>query len=128
MANVNAMTGPVDQATHQRSSRPRAGRKKPAKKLEVDDFLITGAKVHANLTGLVNKELTLTLPDIHLTDLGKGPDGITAADLTKKVLTAITVNTITALAKTRRQPGQERGQGRARCRQWRAAKLEQWRG
>jgi uncharacterized protein involved in outer membrane biogenesis len=40
---------------------------KPAKKFEVDDLLITGAKVHVNLTDPVEREMTLSLPPIHLT-------------------------------------------------------------
>lgn len=95
MDNVNAMTGSGGQASTNAAAAPG---QKPAKKLEVDDFVITGAKIHANLTGLVNKEVTLPLPDIHLTDLGKGTDGITAADLTKTVLSEITAGTVKALA------------------------------
>jgi hypothetical protein len=72
---------------------------KPAKKIEVDDFLITGAKVHVSLTGVGGgKEMTLPLPDIHLTDLGKGTDGIDATDLTRRVLEAITAATIKTVA------------------------------
>ncbi len=71
---------------------------KPPKKIEVDDFLITGAKVHVSLTGLGGKEMMLPLPDIHLTDLGKGPDGIDATDLTRRVLGAITAATLKAVA------------------------------
>ena len=96
MDNVNALTPAADKAaTNAPAAAP--GEKKTAKKLEVDDFLIAGAKVHANLTGLVNKEIILTLPDIHFTDLGKGNDGITAADLTQKVLAEITADTVKAL-------------------------------
>jgi len=99
LANVNSLSGPGNQTgTNAPALTAPAGSKKPAKKLEVDNFLITGAKVHANLTGLVNKEFSLTLPDIHLTDLGKGADGITGADLTQKVLSQITAATIQALA------------------------------
>jgi hypothetical protein len=58
----------------------------PAKKLQVDDLLISGAKVHVSSTALGGKSATLPLPDIHLTDLGKGSDGLTAADLTERVL------------------------------------------
>lgn len=64
----------------------------------MDDFLISGAKIHAHLTGLVNKEIILPLPEIHLTGLGQGNDGITAAELTRKVLGAITTGTLKALA------------------------------
>jgi len=60
--------------------------KKANKKLEVDDFQITGAKLDASLEG---KSLALTLPTIHLSNLGTGPDGITVAELTKKVIAAI---------------------------------------
>jgi hypothetical protein len=70
----------------------------PGKKLEVDDFLITGAKVHVSLTGMGGKEMTLPLPDIHLTDLGKGADGITATELTRRVLDTLTTATVKAVA------------------------------
>jgi uncharacterized protein involved in outer membrane biogenesis len=62
---------------------------KPGRKLEVDDFIISGAKVHVSVTGLGGKALSVPIPEIHLTGLGAGPDGITAAELSKRVLTAI---------------------------------------
>lgn len=78
------------------------GKPKAAKKLEVDDFVITGAKVSGRLRLFAGKEITvknLPLPDIHLTNLGKGPNGITATDLTKRVFGAITKATIEAVTK-----------------------------
>jgi uncharacterized protein involved in outer membrane biogenesis len=93
MDNVNALTGPANQAA---ANAPAAG-KKPARKFEVDDLAIIGAKVHATLPGL-DHPLTLPIADIHLTDLGKGTDGITAADLTQQVLSQITMGTIKTLA------------------------------
>jgi uncharacterized protein involved in outer membrane biogenesis len=74
-----------------------AGQAKPAKKIEVDDFLITGAKVHVLLTGLGGKETTLDLPEIHLTNLGKDTDGLTATDLTRRVLDEIVSVTVKAI-------------------------------
>jgi hypothetical protein len=77
------------------------GQPKPAKKLEVDDFVITDAKVSGTLA-LFGKDITvknLPLPPIHLTDLGKGPNGITATELTKRVADEITTTTIQALGK-----------------------------
>ena len=64
---------------------------KPAKRIEVDDFLITKAKVNFN-------GVSLTLPDVHLTDLGKSAGGITAEDLTRRVLQALTTATVKAVA------------------------------
>jgi hypothetical protein len=101
MDNVNSLTPAADQNATNAPATNAPGAKKPAKKLEVDDFVISGAKVHASLSGipgLSNQEINLPLPDIHLTDLGKGTDGITAADLTQKVLGAITTGTVSALA------------------------------
>jgi len=67
---------------------------KQAKKLEVDDFLITGAKVHVSLTDLGGKEMDLPIPDIHLTDLGKGSDGLTPAELVSQVIKAVSNSTL----------------------------------
>jgi hypothetical protein len=97
MDNVNAVSKADSQATATTSTTAKANNK-PAKKIEVDDFLITGAKIHASLTGVGAKEMTVPLPDIHLTDLGKGGDGLTATDLTRAVLSAITTATIKAVA------------------------------
>jgi hypothetical protein len=71
---------------------------KPAQKIEVDDFLITGAKAHVSLTGMGGKEMTLSLPPIHLTDLGKGSGGLTPTDLTRAIMSAITTATIKEVA------------------------------
>jgi hypothetical protein len=74
------------------------GKPKPAKKIEVDDFLITGAKVHVILTELGGKEMTLPLPEIHLTNLGKDGDGLTPTELTRAVFAAVISDTTKAVA------------------------------
>jgi len=62
---------------------------KPGKKLQVDQFVITGARLNVSLTAMGGKSIPVSLPTISLPALGQGPDGITAAELTKQVLTAI---------------------------------------
>jgi len=90
MDNVNAFTGGA--AAKPGANAPaQPGGAGPAKKLQVDDFLITGAKVHFN-------GATLPLPDIHLTGLGQGPDGITPAALIKEILSQITTASVKAVA------------------------------
>lgn len=74
------------------------GSPKPAKKIEVDDLFITGAKVHVSLTMLGGKEMTLSLPEIHLKNLGRSNAGLTATDLTRAVFQSITSATIKAVA------------------------------
>ena len=94
--NLSKILGNVEgtsNSTNEPASQTTPG--KPAKKLEVDDFLITDAKVHVSITGVGG--ITLPIPEIHLTNLGKGPDGITAAELTKVVLRRI-VSEVTQVA------------------------------
>jgi len=84
----------------------------PGKKFEVDDFLITGAKVHGTLILFGGKEVTipsLTLPDIHLTDLGKGSEGITPTELTKQVLNEVVRDTLKAVENAATDLGKDAG-------------------
>ncbi len=67
------------------------------KKLQVDDFLLTGAQVDVKFSLLAGKSLTVSIPDIHLTNLGSGGDGITPGDLSKKVFGAIVEQVIPAV-------------------------------
>jgi len=93
-------------ATTQAAAQAPAGAKSKgaAKKMQVDVFDITGIKIHATLAGvssipgLEGKTFTVPIPDIHFTQLGTGPEGITAADLTQKVLTQISKESIAAVA------------------------------
>ena len=77
------------------------GQPKPAKKYEVDDLLISGAKVNGTIRLFGGKEISipdLSVPEIHLTDLGQGTGGITMTDLTRRILQAITTSTIKTVA------------------------------
>ena len=89
LANVQEATGGGGQepAKPQEPAQPKEA--KPAKKLQVDDFVISGGKVHVAVTALGGQGATIPLPPIHLQDLGTGPEGITPGELAKKVLEAI---------------------------------------
>lgn len=79
LANVEASLGTNAPA-------PKDG-KSAEKKLQVDELLITGGKLNVILP--VAGTVPASLPDIHLTNLGQGPDGITGGELAKKVLDAV---------------------------------------
>jgi len=83
VANLQAATGGREPS----GAQPKSA--KAGKKLEVDDFLIRGAKLHVSVSALGGQSATVSLPEIHLAELGKGPDGITAAELTQRVFQAI---------------------------------------
>ena len=80
--NVRGTAGPGQPAGQEEA-------KAKTRKLEVDDLLISGGKVRLSASLLGGKAMTVPLPEIHLTDLGRGPEGITPAELTEKVLRAV---------------------------------------
>jgi hypothetical protein len=95
--NVNAATGTT---TNQPGAKtPGTKTEGAARKLQVDDFLISGARLHVSSTVLGGREVSVLLPDIHFSNLGQGPEGITAAELTEKVLREVTVVAIQAAEK-----------------------------
>ena len=90
--NVNASTAAAASATN------APGAKGAEKKLQVDDLLITGAKVRAQIrTPLLKQDISLALPDIHLTALGQGPEGITSSALAQEILKQVTDATVKLL-------------------------------
>lgn len=96
MENVEATTGGSQPADKSKSEPASSG---ASKKLQVDDILISGAKVNVTLTALGGRKLTLSIPDIHLTNLGSGPEGITPGELTKLVLKSVNSETYKAVEK-----------------------------
>lgn len=94
LENVQASTGSADKGA---TSKDTAS----SKKIQVDDFLIRGGKINLSVDAgpLGGKSATVPLPEIHLTNLGSGPEGITAADLTAKVLKEVLQAAIPAAEK-----------------------------
>ena len=90
--NVQAATGGkgASQPTDKASSR----------KIQVDDFVIRDGKINlsVNLPGIL-RSATVPLPEIRLKDLGTGPEGITTADLTAKILREVLQQAIPAAEK-----------------------------
>ena len=78
-------------------SAPKGDKDKAGKKIQVDDFLMTGAKVNVSIVGLGGKSVPIAIPDIHFTNLGQGPGGITAAELTQRVLQEVVAKATKAL-------------------------------
>jgi uncharacterized protein involved in outer membrane biogenesis len=86
-ANVDAATGGRGKSAP--TPTPAPEKTGPSKKLQVDDFVITGGKIHIILTGMTGNAVTVPLPDIHLSQLGTGPEGITTGELTRRVIDAL---------------------------------------
>jgi hypothetical protein len=89
LSNLHETTG-GGPATPAKPAETKPAATGSGKKLQVDDFLITGAKMTLAVnTPLGAKSATLALPEIHLTNLGQGPEGISGAELAQVALTAI---------------------------------------
>lgn len=84
---LDNISGPSTGATT--TNTPPQAESGASKKLQVDEFIITGAKVNVHLSGMVNVAQPVTVPDIHLKNLGQGPEGITAEELSKVALTEV---------------------------------------
>jgi uncharacterized protein involved in outer membrane biogenesis len=65
--------------------------------LQVDEFVISGGKIHLGASMLGGSTATLPLPEIRLASLGQGPEGITPAELGVKAMEAILTGTLKAV-------------------------------
>jgi uncharacterized protein involved in outer membrane biogenesis len=89
LSNVQAAAATSRTGPTQPAQPPSAKEPKASKKLEVDDFLISGAKVQVKVTVLGGQSASATLRDIHIQGLGKGPEGITSDELAERVFAVI---------------------------------------
>ncbi len=83
LKNIEEFTGGAE------NKAAEEGKAGSSKKLQVDEFIVKNAKVNVIFKMLGNKPLSVTVPEIKLTNLGTGPEGITPGDLTKRVFEEI---------------------------------------
>ncbi len=94
-SNLSKILENVSGSAEQDEKAPTKEQQTTKTKLQVDDIVITGGKVH--VTAAMLGSTTVPLPEIHLSDLGQGPEGITPAELSKKVLKAVLDATVKAV-------------------------------
>jgi hypothetical protein len=99
LSNIEETSG---SSTSKGPAEPTDASAKANKKLQVDEFVINGAKLHISVDAPVigQKTATVTIPDIKLTSLGTGPEGITAAELSRVVLKTLLSNAVEQVEKT----------------------------
>jgi uncharacterized protein involved in outer membrane biogenesis len=98
-SNIGKLLDNVGGSAEQDKKAPTKKEQTSKTKLQVDEFVITGAKVHVNASLLGQSTGgTIPLPEIRLTKLGEGPDGITPAELSQKVLKEVLNETTKAVA------------------------------
>jgi len=105
--NLGKIMENIQQFTAAEKSAPAEPKKGAGKKMQVDDLAITGGKINLSVTMLGGKSLTVPLPDVHLTGLGKDTDGITAGEMAEKLFGSIFDNTLKAVTEALGKVGKE---------------------
>jgi hypothetical protein len=87
--NVQESTGSSGKETPKEAAPKEQA--KANKKIEVDEFVITGTKLHVGLTAPLvgRKEGTVTIPEIKLPPMGQTGDGVTVAEASSIALQAL---------------------------------------
>ena len=62
---------------------------KEGKKVQINDFIISGGKIRMSAVLMQGTAVTLPLPPIHLKDIGKEEDGATISEVVARVMKAI---------------------------------------
>lgn len=62
---------------------------KEAKKVQINDFLVESGRIHVSTVGMAGHAMTIPLPTIHLTDIGKESGGASPKEVVAKVFGAI---------------------------------------
>jgi hypothetical protein len=89
MSNLEAASGGDKGAAPESTSQ---------RKFLVKDLVIRDGQILVSLTGLGGKLATVPLPDIHLTNIGTGGSGVSAAELTKQVMKELLASVTKAAA------------------------------
>ncbi|BBD07087.1 hypothetical protein [Desulfovibrio ferrophilus] len=86
--NVNKTAGQEQAAEKQRK---KSGQEEPGggQKIQIDNLLIKGGEITLAITGLGGEVMTVPLPEIHLTDIGKDKDGATPAEAFAQIMAAV---------------------------------------
>jgi len=82
----------------QGGAEPKAEKKEhDQKKVQINHFILKNAQVNASATMLKGKALTVSLPDIHLKDIGKESEGTTVGKASSEVFAAINASVVQAV-------------------------------
>lgn len=89
LRNIEESTGMDKQAPAEEQPAAQEGRTAGRKKIIIDNLVITNAEVNADMTGMPGEGITLPIPDIHLTGIGREDGGATPAETAEIVMSAV---------------------------------------
>src|SRR5213593_752967 len=68
------------------------------KKVQINDFILKNARLNASTPMLKGKTMTVTMPDLHLRDIGKESGGVMVQQAAAEVLMAINKSVVQSVA------------------------------
>ena len=90
-SNLDAIQHNVDSyVSAHGGGKSEAKDKGPGKKFIIENFYLKDGKANVSAEILQGKELSVPIPDLHLTDIGKKSNGATAGEAAKQIVGAIT--------------------------------------
>ena len=78
-------------------SKQKAQRSESGKKLFIEHLYVKSARAHVSAELLNGEAVSLSIPDVHLQDIGRKSDGVTAGEVTKQILGSIVRQVSTAM-------------------------------
>ena len=95
MKNIESFAGgeaQADQKVEEKKS------EEPGKKIQINSLVVKDGKINMSVTALQGEKLALSLPDIHMKDIGKEKEGTTISKALQQVFAMVNKNIITAVA------------------------------
>ncbi len=68
------------------------------KKVQINHFIVKNAQLNASTSMLKGKTMTISMPDIHLKDIGKNSEGVTVQTAAAEVFAAINKSVVQSVA------------------------------
>ncbi len=95
MKNIESFAGGTEQAAQKEEGKKS---EESGKKIQINSLIVKDGKINMSITALQGKKLALSLPDIHMKDIGKEKEGTTISKALQQVFAMINKNIITAVA------------------------------
>ena len=95
LKNIETFSGAAEKTSPKEGSKDQA---ESETKIEINNFIVKNGKVNMSMSALQGQKLSLTLPDIHMKDIGKEKDGTTISNALGKVFAEVNKNIIQATA------------------------------
>ncbi|MBL7032075.1 MAG: AsmA family protein [Nitrospira sp.] len=103
LENINDFVGTSKDSTAE--SKENASQES-GKKVQINDFILSNAKVNLSATLLQGKKITVPMADIHLEDIGKDDEGASMSDAFKEIFAELNKNIAGAVAAPLKSTGE----------------------